>query len=104
MVIDAEIAQLVERSPEKAGVPSSILGLGTIFLQRGARKKWCLYLLRSNKCGTVFFVEIGELKVDKSNRWHGQLATLNSLTFSISHFPFFYSFLFKTIANPVKFR
>ena len=30
--IDAEIAQLVERSPEKAGVPSSILGLGTFFL------------------------------------------------------------------------
>ena len=28
--IGAEIAQLVERSPEKAGVPSSILGLGTI--------------------------------------------------------------------------
>jgi hypothetical protein len=30
----AEIAQLVERSPEKAGVPSSILGLGTIFFFR----------------------------------------------------------------------
>ena len=28
----AEIAQSVEHSPEKAGVPSSNLGLGTIFL------------------------------------------------------------------------
>ncbi len=28
----AEVAQLVEHSPEKAGVDSSILSLGTIFL------------------------------------------------------------------------
>ena len=28
----AEIAQVVERGPEKPGVPSASLGLGTIFL------------------------------------------------------------------------
>ena len=30
--VDAEIAQLVERWTENPGVPSSILGLGTIFI------------------------------------------------------------------------
>ena len=36
----AEIAQLVERRPEKPCVPSSILGLGTFFVRR--HKKYFL--------------------------------------------------------------
>ena len=37
----AEVAQLVEHSPEKAGVDSSILSLGTITLQSPRLRRWC---------------------------------------------------------------
>ena len=63
----AEIAQLVERGTENPGVPSSTLGLGTIFVQWGLVILAQRLMQRLGKFGFVpVFAPEGLAKTSKS--------------------------------------